>query len=76
MQRNWLVHSFEGQRHIGDGKNTQSVRNLYRLGSILYHNHGITIFYRGLSVMLVRAFPVSAIALPTYDIVHEYLEGL
>ena len=61
---------------IGDGKNTQSLRNLYRLGSTLYHNHGITIFYRGLSVMLVRAFPVSAIALPTYDIVHEYLEGL
>eukprot|EP00943_MAST-04B_sp_MAST-4B-sp1_P007095 g7095.t1 len=63
-----------GSDGTSDLKHRQSMKNLYRIGSKLYQKHGIMIFYRGLSVMLVRAFPVSAIALPTYDLVHEQLE--
>ena len=54
----------------------RNMGSLLRTGAQLYRNHGASIFYRGLSVMLVRAFPVSAIALPTYDVVHEHLESV
>ena len=53
----------------------RTMGSLLRTGARLYRNHGASIFYRGLSVMLVRAFPVSAIALPTYDVVHGHLES-
>ena len=48
-------------------------RSVFQTGRNLYHRYGLRIFYRGLSVMLVRAFPVSATALPVYDCVHDWL---
>jgi len=39
----------------------------------LYRQSGILAFYRGWSVVAVRALPVSSVALPTYDLVHKEL---
>jgi hypothetical protein len=41
----------------------------------LYLQGGIAAFYRGWSVVVVRALPVSSIALPTYDLVHMSLQN-
>ena len=45
-----------------------------KVAQTLYLQGGLAAFYRGWSVMVVRALPVSSIALPTYDIVHHELE--
>ena len=45
-----------------------------KVAQVLYLQGGLAAFYRGWSVMVVRALPVSSIALPTYDIVHHELE--
>ena len=40
----------------------------------LHRQGGLLAFYRGWSVMVFRALPVSSIALPTYDLVHLELK--
>ena len=69
-----LKNRIQAEKISSEGSH-RSIGSLLRTGTQLYRNHGASIFYRGLSVMLVRAFPVSAIALPTYDVVHELLES-
>ena len=41
-----------------------------KVATSLYRQGGLIAFYRGWSVMVVRALPVSSIALPIYDLVH------
>jgi solute carrier family 25 (mitochondrial carnitine/acylcarnitine transporter), member 20/29 len=53
----------------------QVIRNNVKLswlevGRSLYRDGGVLAFYRGWSVVMFRALPVSSIALPTYDLVH------
>jgi hypothetical protein len=61
---------------VGVGAERSKYRSIFQTARDLYANYGrnVKIFYRGLSVMLVRALPVSATALPVYDLVHKRLE--
>jgi len=39
----------------------------------VYNRGGIQAFYKGLNYTLIRAFPVAAVALPTYDLTQNFI---
>lgn len=42
----------------------------------LYAKEGLAVFWRGLGVTLLRAFPVNGIVFPTYEMTVSTLQGL